>query len=159
MLSNYTKEYDLNAYSFEGIAGDDTSDMLPSDAADKFNSRVSYYLGEAKYSNGESSYTCAEAFLHGFDGFEDLGKGHPGYIVLGIIIIGAAAAIAIRLGSENIKEIRAPKNLREEHEVNTKGRAPILVTCDYCGGTYVFGETSCPHCGSPGKTSPGPGQG
>ena len=35
---------------------------------------------------------------------------------------------------------------------NTHGEAPRLVHCDYCGGTYVFGEIACPHCNAPGKT-------
>ena len=29
---------------------------------------------------------------------------------------------------------------------------PKLVTCKYCGGTYMYGEISCPHCNAPGAT-------
>ena len=54
-------------------------------------------------------------------------------------------ALAVR------KDKRTPL-ARKEHEVDTHGEAPRLVHCDYCGGTYVFGEISCPHCNAPGKT-------
>lgn len=141
-----TGEVDSDAYTFEGVAGDDTSKMLPDSMTRVFNSTVSRQLGENLHRDG----ACADALAAGFD---SIGAPKTNILFvsigLGCLALGAFTMVLYALAVR--KDKRTPL-ARKEHEVNTHGEAPRLVHCDYCGGTYVFGEIACPHCNAPGKT-------
>ena len=137
---------DSRAYSFEGIAGDRTNQMLPEETTSKFNSIVSYQLRE-RYGRKDA---CSQAFITGFN---SIGAAGFNWINFGV----AAFWLLMTCGCLIPAIVKAVRNKRipvsqREHEVDTHGQAPQLVTCPYCGGTYVFGETACPHCNAAGLT-------
>ena len=138
-----TDEVDYDAYAFEGVAGDDTSNMLPESMTQTFNSTVSRNLWQNLHQDG----ACADAFVAGF---QAIGTPKPD---MGFLLLGCGCfAVAVLCVFIIWKDKTTPEG-QEMHEVNTHGEAPRLVRCDYCGGTYVFGETVCPHCNAPGKTT------
>ncbi|MGN8739526.1 hypothetical protein [Bilifractor sp. HCP3S3_D3] len=142
-----TDEVDSNAYTFAGVAGDDTSNMLPESMTQTFNSTVSRQLGQNMHQEG----ACADALVKGF---QTIGtpKANIVFLLVGYGCFAMAALVVVLCILAIRKDKRTPAG-QKMHEVNTHGEAPRLVRCDYCGGTYVFGETVCPHCNAPGKTA------
>lgn len=142
-----TNEVDSYAYTFAGAAGDETSNMLPESMTQTFNSTVSRKLGQNLHQDG----ACADALAAGF---QAIGTPKPDmiFLLVGYGCFAMAALVAVMCVLAIRKDKTTPEG-QKMHEVNTHGEAPRLVRCDYCGGTYVFGETVCPHCNAPGKTT------
>lgn len=81
-------------------------------------------------------------------------------ICLLVPVLPFAIIILMRIVSIIISIIRNRKLLKKGYKKvdptiikNNEGLyVPKLVTCKYCNGTYMFGETSCPHCNAPSTT-------
>lgn len=139
-------------WAFEAMQGDDTDGWLTEDVTSQFNDDLTSALWRA------DGGTYGEAFATAIDELAD--RGHPTdweSLGAGIVLLGIAA---ITIGTEahhTAADTKMSKDLDGFHEVKVApaeaARGPRLVTCEWCGGTYVFGETECPHCGAPGRTT------
>lgn len=142
---------DDGGWAFEGMQGDNTDDWLTEDFSSDFNDTLSEELWRSDGSYGGAFATAIR---------ELAGKGYQidweTVIMMGVfdaIMIFTDVSLVVSI----VKHRKEKAELGGFHEVKATngGTGPLLVTCDYCGGTYVFGETSCPHCAAPGKTTPG----
>lgn len=135
-------------WAFEGMQGDNTDHWLSDEVTSAFNQD----LTEALW-NENNSYASSFAFA-----FRSLttrcGMPNGNGIITGIlaVIVGFCFLIPLKIIESSNK-----KTLEGFHEVTipqeNQKTGPKLVKCDYCGSTYVYGETQCPHCGAPGKVS------
>lgn len=132
----------FNDWSFEGIQGDDTDNILSESVCEKFNDTVYTALLRTSYYSTENA--IAEGFTNinkNFKSVRGLLSYVPG-IIAELIIVGIMVGVVV-LSSLPKKEYKdameCPLEVVEE-------------ACDYCSGIYIVGQyTNCPHCGAPVK--------
>lgn len=133
-------------WAFEGMQGDNTDDWLSTSVTDSFNNDLTSNLWNEDNTYGEAFASSLTALAEEAEKELEPDIG----VVLCFIAMLAFNVILIRV------MVKLKKRLDEYHEVvipaQNKSTGPELITCDFCGGTYVFGEHTCPHCGAPGKT-------
>lgn len=139
------EDRETRTWEFEGIQGDYTDEWLTKSLVDDFDDTLTENLWKTNLSYGE-------AFTLSFDALNDATHRSSDWRVL---LIAAAFGIAgVVLLILAFRPAAEKKQLNGYHEVNVGNQGPVLVRCDYCGGTYVYGETVCPHCSAPGKLRP-----
>lgn len=146
---------DAGEWEFEGMQGDDTDEWLTYEATDEFNDDLTSALWRSDGTYGEAFATAIDELAdRGFSvDWDDIGET--------ALIIAFPTLTAVVIVACSISELKENKKTADQlkgyHEVKTEAmgqNGPVLVTCPWCGGTYVFGETSCPHCNAPGRTTP-----
>ncbi len=142
-------EAEFDNWSWEGMQGDDTDNVLTERTTQRFTENVQKYL------YARERYTIGEAFAQGLqDLMPDVMNNtfEPDYeeilytliYFFGLIVLPVYATVSQmrRISELKGKEnaVRCPSDRGEVEED----------TCAYCGGLYVHGiHFRCPHCGAP----------
>ncbi len=142
-------EGDSGRWAFEGMQGDNTDEQLDQVLSYEFNDQLTRYLWQ------NSKYTYGEAFIEAFKWLND-NSGKPDFDyerIIMLIVSAGLGALFVFTAKYDVDKRMARKGYKEiKYKPDMVGGQPKLVTCEYCGGTYVFGELKCPYCGAPGKT-------
>lgn len=157
-----------NAWAFELMEGDNTSDWLSSNANNHFNDTLTENLwATSRYSYG----TAFAASLQDLTAYMTEHAGEPtwqdelntkmirylyGALLLISLIIGIFHMISRLSEGSAERQMERDGYQKLDHPVFVRSPGaqaePKMVKCDYCGGAYPYGMMSCPHCGAPAKT-------
>lgn len=149
----------FNDWYWEGMQGDDTSDILTSAKADGFNSDLQRYLTD-------KSISVADAISRAFDNLTpkimkksvDTSMLFPFLFFGGFILIHAYFMVFhdpsrkyrnAEVCPENAPVGAQSRSVQTEQTVQPPAPAAHEESCPYCGGSYVPGrDKRCPYCQS-----------
>ena len=136
-------------WEWQGIAGNDTGEILTDEKADSFGMILQKYL------TASSRYTTGEAFTMAFNEFTPTALQakyiFPDDVPLVLTVIAGYVLIALACSGFFKRKPKKPSALPEDAVYCKKDAAEIK--CEYCDGVYLSDLVKCPHCGAP-RTKP-----
>lgn len=124
-------------YYFEGMQGNDTDPVLTTAVTNRFNAHLTNelqgnYLGAAGSIADSFDYITPDIMKRNID----FGPVFSAIFVSAFIIFHFCGMTGLIGGRKYYKNAVACSEDAAE------------MTCEYCGGVYVFGHAVCPHCGA-----------
>lgn len=130
----------FNDWSWEGMQGNNTDDILIGRYTDRFNKNLQKMLLQ------KDRYTVAEAIGEAFDDLTPIIM--TGYTNWALVITGAGIFVACVAGVILMQVFVKKKEKLYETVIKVEPTELLQqAKCDYCGGVYIVGHhTNCPHC-------------
>ena len=133
----------FNDWYWEGMQGDDTSDIITSEKADVFNAKLQRYLSE-------DSKSVSQAISLAFDETTPniMKRSIDGGMIMMLLVFGGFICLHayLMVFHDPNRKYRNAIECPEENQSDTV-RQNVTETCPYCGNVYVRGSVSrCPNC-------------